>query len=117
VPVHIVPNLLPRSDFVVGNRVSVVESDFYTKLKKLDLQEGKNKRLFVDHLTQVCEAHDRVILTLLQQVQRLAGPTTEDLLKFSRRSSCSTRTADDDAFVLLIYFCLFCLRKPLVPVC
>ena len=28
-------------NFVVGNRGSVVESDFYTKLKKLDMQEGK----------------------------------------------------------------------------
>ena len=27
--------------FVVGNRGSVVESDFYTKLTKLDIQEGK----------------------------------------------------------------------------
>ena len=27
-------------NFVVGNRGSVVESDFYTKLKKLDVQEG-----------------------------------------------------------------------------
>ena len=109
------PNPLPRSDFVVGNRVSVVESDLYTKLKKLDLQERKKKRLIMDHLTQVCEAHDRVILTFLQQMQGLAGPTTEDLLKFPRLSSCSKRT--DHAFVLLIYFCFFCLWKPLVPVC
>ena len=28
-------------DFVVGNHGSVVESDFYTKPKKLDIQEGK----------------------------------------------------------------------------
>jgi len=28
-------------NFEVGNRGSVVESDFYTKLKKLDIQEGK----------------------------------------------------------------------------
>ena len=27
-------------NFVVGNRGSVVESNFYTKLKKLDIQEG-----------------------------------------------------------------------------
>ena len=33
-----------QSNFVVGNRGSVVESDFYTKLKKLDIQEGKNPR-------------------------------------------------------------------------
>jgi len=29
-----------RINFVVGNRGSVVENDFYTKLKKLDIQEG-----------------------------------------------------------------------------
>ena len=30
-------------NFVVGNRGLVVESDFYTKLKKLDIQDGKKK--------------------------------------------------------------------------
>jgi len=28
-------------NFVVGNRGSVVQSDLYTKLNKLDIQEGK----------------------------------------------------------------------------
>ena len=50
-------------DFVVDNHGSVVKSDFYTKLKKLDIQEGKTDKLFVDHVTQVCEAHNRVIMT------------------------------------------------------
>ena len=31
---------------MVGNRGSVVESDFYNKLKKLDVQEGKKDKLF-----------------------------------------------------------------------
>jgi len=31
---------------------SVVESDFYTKLKKLDAQEGMKDRLFAKHITQ-----------------------------------------------------------------
>ena len=39
--------------FVVGNRGSVVESDLYTKLKKLDIQEGKKDKLFADHATKV----------------------------------------------------------------
>ena len=39
--------------FVVGNRGSVVENDFYTKLKKLDVQEGKKNKLFGDHVTQI----------------------------------------------------------------
>ena len=30
--------------FVVGNRKSVVESDFFSKLKKLDVQEGKKRQ-------------------------------------------------------------------------
>jgi len=34
----------------------VVESDFYTKPKKLDIQEGKKDKLFADHATQVCES-------------------------------------------------------------
>jgi len=46
-------------NFVVGNRRSVVESDFYTKLKKLRIQEGKKDKLFADHVTQVCKAHNR----------------------------------------------------------
>ena len=35
-------------DFVVGNCGSVVECDYYTKLKKLDIQEGKKDKLFAD---------------------------------------------------------------------
>jgi len=46
-------------NFVVGNRGSVVESDFYTKLKKLDVQEGKKDNFVADHVTQVCKAHNR----------------------------------------------------------
>ena len=71
-------------DFVVGIRGSVVESDFYTKLKKhdiklkkLDVQEGKKDKLFADHVTQVCEAHNGVIVSFLQQVQGDTRPTTE----------------------------------------
>jgi len=62
---------------VVGNRGSVVESDFYTKLKELDMQEGKKDKLFADRVTQVCEAHNREIVSFLQQVQGGTRPTTE----------------------------------------
>ena len=65
--------------FVVGNRGSVVETDFYTKLKKLDIQEGKKDKLFADHVTQVCKAHNRVIVSFLQQVQGGTRPTTQGL--------------------------------------
>ena len=64
-------------NFVVGKRKSVVESDFYTKLKKLDIQEGQKDKLFAVHVTQVCEAHNRVIVSFLQQVQGGTRPTTE----------------------------------------
>ena len=55
----------------------VVESNFYIKLKKLDVQDGKNDKLFADHVTQVCEAHNRVIVSFLQQVQGGTRPATE----------------------------------------
>jgi len=54
--------------FVVGNRGLVVESDFYTKLKKLNVQEGKKDKLFANHMTQICKAHNQVIVSFLQQV-------------------------------------------------
>jgi len=59
---------------VVGDRESVVESDFHTK--KLDVQEGKKDKIFADHVTQVCGAHNLVIM-FHQQVQVLARPTKE----------------------------------------
>jgi len=37
--------------FVVHNRGSVVQSDFYAKLKKLDVQGGKRYILFADRVT------------------------------------------------------------------
>ena len=64
--------------FVVGDHRSVVESNFYTKLKELDIQGGKKDKLFAaDHVTQVCEAHNRVIVSFLLQVQGGTRPTTE----------------------------------------
>jgi len=51
---------------VVGNRGSVVVINFDTKLKKLDVREGKKEKLFADHVTQVREAHDQVILSFHQ---------------------------------------------------
>jgi len=57
----------------------LMESDFYTKLKKLDIQEGKKDKLFADHVKQVCEAHNRVIVSFLQQVQGGTRSSTEGL--------------------------------------
>jgi len=64
-------------NFFLGNCGSVVESDFYTKLKKLDIQEGKTDKLFADHMIQVCEAQNRMIVSFLQQVQGGTRPTTK----------------------------------------
>ena len=52
-------------NFAVGNRESVVESEYYNKLTKLDIQEGRKDKLFADsdHVTQVCEAHNRMIVS------------------------------------------------------
>jgi len=65
-------------NFVVGNRGSVVESDFHTKLKKLDVHEIKIDKLFAGHVTQVCEAHNRVIVSFLQQMQGGADQPQRD---------------------------------------
>jgi len=40
------------------------------------MQEGKKNKLFADHVTQVCKAHDRLILSFLQQMHGIARPTT-----------------------------------------
>ena len=58
---------------IVGNRGSVMEGDVYEKLEKLDVQAGKKDKIFSDHVTQVCKAHDRVILSYLQQIHRSPG--------------------------------------------
>jgi len=58
---------------VVGNRGSVVENNFYTKLKKLE----KKDKLFADNVKQVCEAHNQVIVSFLQQVHGGTRPATE----------------------------------------
>ena len=68
-------------NFVVNNHASVVKSDIYTKIKKLDVQEGNKDKLFADHATQVCEA----IVSFLQQVQGGMRPTTEG----SRENICT----------------------------
>ena len=73
-----------KINFVVGNRESVVEGDFYTELKKLDIQEVKKDKLFADYVTQVCEAHNRVIVSFLQQVQGGTRPT-----KGKHRAQCA----------------------------
>jgi len=64
-------------NFVVDNCRSVVEIDFYTKLKKQDVHEGKKDKLFADHVAQICKAHNQVIVSFLKQVQGGTRPTTK----------------------------------------
>jgi len=63
--------------FVVGNCGSVVESDFYTKLNKLDVQEEKKYKFFADYVTRICKVHNQLIMSFHKQVQGLARPTTK----------------------------------------
>jgi len=63
-------------DFVVGNRGYVVESDFYKSSKSLMFKKERKTNF---SLTQVCEAHDWVILSFHQHMQGLARPTIEVL--------------------------------------
>jgi len=52
-------------NFVVGNCRPIAENDFYAKLKKLEVLQGKNDRLFADYVKQVCKVQDRVAFFLL----------------------------------------------------
>jgi len=71
-------NVAPKWEFEQINLVvSHLELIVGTKLKKLDVQEGKDNELFADHVTQVCEAHNQVIVSFLQQVQGGTRLTTE----------------------------------------
>jgi len=69
--IYLVPWIIPKKRLSVSVSLflffslSVVESDFYPKLKKLDVQEGKKDKLFADHVTEVRKAHNRVIVFFL----------------------------------------------------
>ena len=65
--------VVKQINFVAGNRGSVMKSDFYEKLEKLDVQAGKKDKIFSDHITQVCEAHGQVISSYLQQIHGFPG--------------------------------------------
>ena len=46
--------------------------------KSMIYKKEKKDKLFADHVTQVCEAHNRVIVSFLQQVQGDTRPATEE---------------------------------------
>ena len=65
--------VVEQINFIAGTHGSVMESYFYEKLEKLDIQAGKNNKIFSDHLTQVCEAHGQVISSYFQQIHGSPG--------------------------------------------
>jgi len=55
-------------NFVAGRRGSVVEDDFYNKLKRLNVQAGKMDKILAAHVQRICEAHDTVMRSYYQQI-------------------------------------------------
>jgi len=48
-------------NFAAGWRCAVVEDEFYNKLKRLNVQAGKEDKILLAHVQRICEAHDTVI--------------------------------------------------------
>jgi len=59
-------------NFVAGRRGAVVEDDFYNnlKLEKLHVQAGKRDKILLAHVQRICEAHDTVMRSYYQQIQK-----------------------------------------------
>ena len=65
--------VVEQINFVAGNRGSIMKSNFYEKLEKLDVQAGEKDKIFSDHLTQVCEVHGQVLSSYFQQIHGSPG--------------------------------------------
>jgi len=63
--------LFEQMNFVTGRRGAVVENDFYNKIKRLSVQEGKMDKILAAHVQRICEAHETVIPSYYQQMGRL----------------------------------------------
>jgi len=57
-------------NFVAGRCGTVVEDDFYNKLEKLNVQAGKRDKILLAHVQRICEAHDTVMRSYYQQIQK-----------------------------------------------
>jgi len=59
-------------NFVAGSlrRAAVMEVDFYNKLEKLNVQAGKRDKILLAHVQRMCEAHDTVMRSYYQQIQK-----------------------------------------------
>jgi len=47
-----------------------MEDDFYNKLEKLNVQAGKKDKILLADVQHICEAHDTVMQSYYQQIQR-----------------------------------------------
>ena len=76
-----------KSAYFLSNFARTPESDFYTKLKKLDVPEGKKDKLFADHVTQVCETRQRKEHKLVKR--QSWGPSNDGGLRMVNQESQS----------------------------
>ena len=60
-----------------GESTDGMAAETHGHINSAGCEEGKKDKLFADHVTQVCEAHNRVTVSFLQQVQGGTRPTTE----------------------------------------
>jgi len=47
-----------------------VEYDFYNKFDKHNVQAGKKDKILLAHVQRICEAHDTVMQSYYQQMQK-----------------------------------------------
>jgi len=57
-------------NFVPGRRGEVVEDDFYHNFERLNVQAGKEDKVLAAHVQRICEAHDTVMRSYYQQIQK-----------------------------------------------
>ena len=50
-----------------------MRDDFYNKLERLSVQEGKKNKTLAAHVHRICEAHDTVLQSYYQQIHGLSG--------------------------------------------
>jgi len=58
-----------------------LEDDFYKKLEKLNVQEGKKDKILLAHVQRICEAHDTVMRSYYQQIHGLSGADAMTLME------------------------------------
>ena len=59
-----------RLSELISRLGAVVENAFYNKLEKLNVQAGEKGKILLAHVQRICEAHDTVMQSYYQQIQR-----------------------------------------------